>query len=367
MSADSRPPLPSGIALPGSDVSEVVRQFAIRNDIATGTLVIGVSGGADSTALLVALHELCEESRLSLVVAHLDHGWRVDSAEDAAHVQRLAERFRLPVVVRSLVPGSNPQTEAAARQVRRDFFTDVARKSGARSVALGHTCDDQVETVLHRLLRGTGLRGLGGMSEVSPLSDGIALVRPLLSVSRRDLETWLDHRGVVWRTDTTNSDTRWTRNRIRHTLLPLLRTQFNPEVDQAILRLVAQTREVADWLAASAHDLLDSALLEESALAVRLSVAVLRRHSPVVIREMFRELWRLQCWPEAAMSAEHWQALADAISADTDAAAARTLPGRVQLERQGMILRLTVGTTVASASESPETPQRDSASSSADC
>ncbi|MBV8083914.1 MAG: tRNA lysidine(34) synthetase TilS, partial [Chloroflexi bacterium] len=196
--------------------------------------VVAVSGGADSVALLLALHELAAP----LVVAHLDHGLRVESAADASFVQALADRVGLECVVERRDVGAYRRdrrlgVEAAAREVRHAFLRQVAAGHGASAIFLAHTADDHVETFLLRLIRGAGVAGLSGMRP----KDGL-LCRPMLGVWRREVEAFVRERGQEWCEDASNRDRRFLRNRVRHELLPLLES-MNPGVRQVLLRTAA--------------------------------------------------------------------------------------------------------------------------------
>jgi tRNA(Ile)-lysidine synthase len=193
--------------------------------------LVAVSGGADSLALLLALHDL----GASLAVAHLDHGLREASAADAAFVRTTAAQLGLECVVerRDVTAYRRERKlslEAAAREVRYTFLRETAAKLGAGAIFLGHTADDQVETLLLRLIRGAGAAGLRGMQA----SEGL-LCRPLLAVWREDVEAYLRQKGVEWREDASNLDPRFLRNRVRHELLPLLAT-MNPGIKPVLLR-----------------------------------------------------------------------------------------------------------------------------------
>lgn len=321
-------------------------------------LVVAVSGGPDSTALLLALTELRETFAWRLTAAHFDHGWRDDSAADARWVADLCQRLDVPLVIRrwgeSDPDDPLPPTgrEEHARRWRRRLLTEIAREVGAAWVVLAHTADDQAETVLHRLLRGSGVRGLAGMAPAAPLAEGIQILRPLLSVRRPEIEQWLTSRGQTWLHDVTNLDTRYTRNRIRHVLLPLLRREFNPDVDAALCRLARQCRELVEERAAAAAVQLAAALLEATPTLVRLDVPPLAALPPATRREAFRLLWRRQRWPEGAMTFRHWHALAhwaDAARGDGTAA----FPGAIQVTRAGSLLRLAVGGRVQQEKPAP--------------
>ncbi len=223
-------------------------------------LVVGVSGGADSVCLLHVLRQLPADLAPDVHVAHLHHGLRGAAADaDAAFVAELADRWGLPYTVRrvdlSVHPGNS--TEEAARRARYTFLGEVARAVGAVTVAVAHNADDQVETILMHFLRGSGLAGLRGMRPHSPLPrapwgravvdddllppsvapDGpaMSLVRPLLEVPRADIEAYCAQHGLQPRTDLSNTDPAFFRNRLRHVLLPQLET-YNPGVRAALRR-----------------------------------------------------------------------------------------------------------------------------------
>lgn len=204
---------------------------------------VAVSGGADSVFLLHALHELAPRWNLRLHVIHVEHGIRGQvSRNDAEFVRQLAASFGLPFHIRSAsVPAIPDNQEQAARDVRRAFFAELMAAGTLDRVATGHTRNDQAETVLYRIVRGSGLSGLSGILPVT--KEGV--VRPLLELHRAEIEAWLRERNIAWREDASNQDRAYARNRIRHEILPLLREGFNPRLDEALANLatVAQDEE----------------------------------------------------------------------------------------------------------------------------
>ena len=192
-------------------------------------VLAGVSGGADSTALLLVLDELKEELGIEVTAVHVEHGIRgAESLEDEAFVRELCAKRGIPfmsehVSVPELRAGSGESLEEAARNARYEAFEKIRIRTGADKTALAHHAGDQTETVLLNLCRGTGLAGLAGMS---PLRGRI--IRPLLGVTRSDIEQWLESRGQAWRTDSTNLEKEQTRNRMRIDVLPLLEREINP-------------------------------------------------------------------------------------------------------------------------------------------
>ena len=215
-------------------------------------VLVAVSGGPDSTALLSVLCRLAPEMKLDLHVAHLDHGWRGRaSARDAEFVRRMGTRLRLPVTVGHLGPrawqareGRQSSREARARELRQSFLLETAREIGAQKVALGHTRDDQAESLLLRLLRGSGPRGLAG---TYPVVDGV-IIRPLIDLRRRDIMAYLHERRLSYRVDATNRDRTLTRNRVRLGLIPLLERQFNPNVVEALAHAADLLRDEDGFL-----------------------------------------------------------------------------------------------------------------------
>lgn len=222
-------------------------------------VVVGTSGGPDSVALLLALHALARRGDLAIapVAAHLHHGLRGDTADaDQVFVENLAARLGLACEtaradVRAEAAAAGLGIEETARGARRRFLADVARRRGARAVALGHTADDRAETVLFHVLRGTGVEGLGALGPRAPLApaDGIEIVRPLIEVSRADVLAYLAAAGQPYREDETNSSDAFTRNRLRRDVLPAVREAVNPQADEALVRLSDQAAAAGEVLA----------------------------------------------------------------------------------------------------------------------
>jgi tRNA(Ile)-lysidine synthase len=219
-------------------------------------VVLAVSGGPDSTALLALFRDLAPDLDLDLHVAHLNHGWRGRAAErDAEFVRRLAIRHRLPVTVGHVDPatwsagGASSSREERARNLRYQFLRDTAAQVGARRVALGHTCDDQAETLLLRLLRGSGARGLAG---IYPVVDDL-FIRPLIEVRRRDVLAFLRQRRLRYRIDSSNRDLSLARNRLRRRLVPLMERSFNPRSVDALAHAAELLRDEDTYLSQAAE------------------------------------------------------------------------------------------------------------------
>lgn len=231
-------------------------------------VVVAVSGGADSMSLLLGLDELNKSRKLSLTltVAHLDHGLRKASRDDATWVKQMAQDLGYECVARRIdtrkrAAKTGDNLEQAARRARYEFLATTALKKDSNLVLTAHTLDDQAETVLLRLLRGSAAEGLSGIETVRPLKRGsqIQLVRPLLSWARRDdCEAYCRKRNVDFRVDEMNQDEKFARVRVRKQLLPLMES-FNNRIVEALSRTATLLREDAGRLTAEAEDLLEAA------------------------------------------------------------------------------------------------------------
>ena len=234
-------------------------------------VLVAASGGADSTALALALVELGFE----IVLAHVHHGIRGRAADaDARFVRDFAKKLGVPFLLGKFdVPGeakrSGESLEMAARRARREFLVATAKRESIVVAATGHTADDQAETILMRIARGTGIRGLAGIPYKARLGR-VQFVRPLRDACRREVEAYLMARGATWREDETNADDFAMRNRVRHEILPMLEKRLNPAVRRALLRL----GEIAD-----AEDKVMSALAKKACRkdADQMPVALRRR------------------------------------------------------------------------------------------
>ncbi|MSP78973.1 MAG: tRNA lysidine(34) synthetase TilS [Dehalococcoidia bacterium] len=239
-------------------LKRTVHEETKRAGLAGKTLLAAVSGGPDSLALLHLLADVRHACNLNLHVAHLDHGLRDASTEDALFVAHEASQLGLPLsseratlhAFRASRAGKGMSIEQAARTVRYAFLARVAAKVGAAAVAVGHTADDQAETILLHMVRGSGLRGLRGMQPISTMSTAagsIVLFRPLLAVSRLETEAFCTAKRSSPRMDASNANSAFLRNRIRNELLPLLR-EMNPGVGGALVRLGHAAARDEDFL-----------------------------------------------------------------------------------------------------------------------
>ena len=231
---------PTGLQPPF--VKQVIRAIRARSLLQPGQKVlVAVSGGPDSVALLSVLHELAPAWKFSLTVVHCNYGLRgAESDGDASFVGALCRQLKLPCLIRSLhIPqreaGVSSSLQARARDLRYRLFRELAGELRIDRVALGHTADDQAETVLLRMLRGAGLRGLAGMPHIRER----LFVRPLLGVTRREILSYLETLGVSFRTDSSNKKGIYLRNRVRHELVPVMES-----LAPATIRLLARQADI---------------------------------------------------------------------------------------------------------------------------
>ncbi len=278
-------------------------------------VVVGVSGGADSVALLRALHFLQNQLKLELYVAHFDHLTRAgQSAEERRWVEELAKQLQLPVRIGKLgIEGD--LSEEAMRESRLSFLVETAQQFGAAFICLAHHADDQAETVLHHLIRGTGLRGMTGIPARRVLSERLTLLHPILSVRKAEILNYLESISQEFCVDSSNQDPRYTRNLIRHQLIPLL-NKLNPQSVSHVIQLSRQVSETYGYIQNRAQKLFDSSVISIDDEMVRLDAGALRDVPVMMIRELFRLIWEKQKWPRKKMTFTHWGNLAQFVRND---------------------------------------------------
>ena len=332
-----------------TNLSSRVKQKALltRGD----RILVAVSGGPDSVALLQVLHGLCSDLRLHLEVAHLQHGIRGEDAKgDAKFVADLADKLGLKFHLKEIdLPklrwrAGKGNIEAMARAQRYDFFTEIAHCQGLNKIATAHTRDDQAETLLMWLLRGAGRRGLGGMSPAQSLQssgDGsersCQIIRPFLGISKVEILEYLRERRLEYRVDVTNRDTKLLRNWIRLELLPQLRERIDRRFDARLAMQADMFRDEQAVLDHVAHTALEKCRRGEGL------DRVLLLQQPVALQRLM-----LRCWIEVArrnlrgIGFAHIEALRGL--ADTGPAQGRlAIPGGWELRREYDLLSLTKG------------------------
>jgi tRNA(Ile)-lysidine synthase len=294
---------------------EHMRRLLASCDPPATDVVVAVSGGPDSVALLRAIVEAVPGQ---VIAAHVNHGWRGNASDaDQAFVRDLVDRLRANdsrvsfKVHRAEPSGPWGNREAHARRQRYAWLAKLAAESSIRWIATGHTTNDQAETVLFRLLRGTGLDGLRGIAPVRELASGVCVVRPLLTVTRQGVLDFLAALDQDYRTDASNADRRFTRNRIRHELLPLLALEYNPRVKEVLAGLASQAAEAHAALVGAAAELLERARKPPAGEMEVLDAKVLADAPAAVVRRAWRLLWTSKHWPMGEMGYREWTRLAE--------------------------------------------------------
>lgn len=302
-------------------------------------VVVGVSGGADSLALLHLLVQTREALDLRPVAVHVDHAIRAESAEDARFVAETAAAWGVACEVArvdavALATERSCSLEEAARLARYTVLAEAAEKIGATVIATGHHADDQAETVLMNLIRGAGLAGLRGMQTLSPLSDAhvltplhseLWLFRPLLSASRADIEAYCVEHGLSPRVDATNADTTYTRNRIRHEVLPLLE-RLNPEITATLARTASLLAGEYEIVQEALEPIWEVVVRQEDAERVTIDRASLIGQSSALQRALLRRAYAVLHGSLTNLGFEHIQAAVQ-IAKEGSVGAEVHLPG----------------------------------------
>lgn len=254
------------------------------------SVVIGVSGGPDSVALLHVLFLIAPRLSLKLGVAHLNHRLRQnDSDRDAQFVEALAKKYDLPCYshkkdVRRYQIESRLSLEEAARRVRYTFLDRVANANQYNKIAVGHHSDDNAELILMNLFRGSGTQGLSG---IPPVRDQ-KIIRPLIMLSRSEIIDFLSQNKLEYVSDASNTNTHHLRNRVRHDLIPLLKTAYNPKISDILNRLSSILRSEEEWIGDIVHHFYGKTVLDVKEKCIQLSVSMLNRYHPALQRRVIR-------------------------------------------------------------------------------
>ncbi|MBK8268582.1 MAG: tRNA lysidine(34) synthetase TilS [Planctomycetes bacterium] len=326
------------------------------------TVACAVSAGPDSVALLHALHRVNELRKLGLklCIAHLDHRLPPNnSAEMAAFTRTQADALKLPyyeetINVPALAKATGESIEEAGRKARYAFFERAAAHLESPFVAVAHQADDQAETILHRILRGTSLKGLGGIPEKRQLSPDskVAIVRPMLAHRRADIMAYTRRRNIQFMHDETNDDAAAaTRNRIRNELLPLIRKTINPNVDTALVRLSRHAHSASNFMTEAAEALFESAASCANCEVITLRVGALTAASPALLNEIILMSLRRTGAQLKSIGSERIAAIADALKPTVERRLVQLSKGHIA-ERRGKYLHIRCSSDAAGLPES---------------
>ena len=319
------------------------------------TIVIGCSGGADSVAILRATHAL-RPANSTLVVAHYNHRLRgLESDEDEKFVAALAQSLQCDFVSNSQLEKTElqpsaldvvsppPRDEATLREIRYQFLLRSAQTKGARYVAVAHTADDSIETVLHNLVRGTGLSGLTGIAAHRDLNQDLVLIRPLIDVWRHEVIDYLEQIQQTFRRDSSNDSCVYTRNRIRHRLLPVLEEEFGADAKTAIHRSSSILAELHQWLQAEAQQWLEQVVVHRTSRRVELLAAEFLDRDWPLVQHALTILWQQQSWPLKAMSHGHWGQVRGLFQGLPAKCTTIELPSTIMVSRSGDRMVIEIG------------------------
>jgi tRNA(Ile)-lysidine synthase len=283
-------------------------------------ILVAVSGGPDSVALLRVLTAMKElhSPKSSLIVAHINHQTRgVHSDADERFVDELATELKLDFRlhrINRLSDARKDPSEESMRDLRYAALVKIAHDNGARYIATGHTRDDQIETILFRLFRGTALKGLAGIQPLRLIDETISVVRPLLETTREQIEACLAELNQSSRADNSNSDEKYTRNFLRHRLLPEAQKHFGNSIGDAIIRLGVHAHEAQSFISQQANGL-TACLLVQNPDRVEINTECLAQQPTILVRQFLCQIWDEQHWSQQSMTHQWWQKISKTIQA----------------------------------------------------
>ena len=313
--------------------------------------LLAVSGGADSMAMLHGLILLQRETDWAgpeyYHIAHLNHQLRgADSDADAEFVRAEAEKLGLDYTIGSVkvaeaAKETGESLESAARTERYQFLAQTAIQNHCTKIVLAHNADDQAETILHRILRGTGIRGLAGipvkrkLEAYGPADQPLILIRPLLAIPRKEIEEFVQSENITCRIDISNYSLDHTRNRLRHALLPQLADQYNPQVIQALNRLGQTAGWMSELLHADVQAVLAKLTTSRTENSIRLDLAGLQTKTVMQQTELIHQAMGELCVGLRPIGFTHIQAILELIAAADLSRRTLDLPNRLQITRSG--------------------------------
>ncbi|MDP4092290.1 MAG: tRNA lysidine(34) synthetase TilS [Bacillota bacterium] len=269
-------------------VLETIKEHRLIEE--NSKIVIGVSGGPDSICLLSILNSLSSELGISLAAVHINHMLRgEDALKDEEYVREFCSKAGIPVFVehcdiKALARNQSLSIEEAGREARYNEFYKIAEKISAKAIAVAHNSNDQAETVLMNIIRGTGLTGLKGMD----YKRGI-IIRPLLNVTREEIEEYCKSHNLNPRTDSSNFENYYTRNKIRLELLPAVRDIFKTDISRRILRMSELIREDADFIEDTVIKVYNNCILKQDSNSVELRIDALKANHPAIVKSVLRK------------------------------------------------------------------------------
>ncbi len=267
-----------------------VFEYCIQQKMFTGgTVLVALSGGGDSVALLNILVQICDDIDITIEAAHLNHSLRGDDSDkDEDFCREICSTMKIPLIIERLkaenIYQNRSSVETAAREARLSFLKRAASERNAKRIATGHTLDDLSETVLQRIIRGTGPSGLSG---ILPVRDDL-FVRPILCISRKDVRDYLCENSIKFREDLTNQDTSFFRNRIRHELIPLLKENYSPNIIGVLARLAELSRIQEEYLDEKTMEAYNACMFHEDNYKILLDKSKFMYYNTLIQQRMAR-------------------------------------------------------------------------------
>lgn len=289
-------------------VKKTIKKFKMLSK--EDRILIGVSGGPDSVCLFYLLYQMRKDWNLGLHLGHLNHKLRgKESDEDAEFVKSLAEKFKVSfhygeVDVREEVRKRGLSLEEGARLLRYEFFSQTAEKNGIKKIALGHTCDDQIETFLMRLIKGAGLLGLKGIPPVRE-EKKIIIIRPLLEIWKEEIIKYLEKERIDYRVDRTNLSSVFFRNRIRNELIPYLKDKFNPQIKEVLANTAENLGLAYEYINKQGRRKFNSVVVETGEAIIDLDK--FKTFHPILQREIFRLVIKELKGNLRRINYQHWK------------------------------------------------------------
>lgn len=298
-------------------------------------VVVAVSGGPDSVFLLHALKELREDFNLTLIVAHLDHCIRgMEAKRECRFVEDLANSLHLPfesksIDISALKKTEKKSTQQAARDARYEFFIDTLKKFNAQKVSLGHNADDQAETVLMRLIRGAGTKGLCG---IPPIRDGI-FIRPLIEVQRSEIKGFLRENRIEFVIDSSNRENVYLRNKVRNSLMPILMKEYNPGIVQNLIHTSEILRKEDEFMEKLVLDLFSRICVSRGKESLTLNILYLKDLEESIQVRVLRKAIESFSGDLKRISFKHMESLMGILSSE-GANKSLSLPGGIIVEKR---------------------------------
>jgi tRNA(Ile)-lysidine synthase len=305
------------------------------------SVLVGVSGGADSVALVHLLNEIAPLFSLKLGIAHLNHSLRgSESDNDAGFVASVADNLHLPCFIEKkdvikYKTENSLSIEEAGRQVRYAFFAKIAQKEGFKKIALGHTSDDNAELILMYLIRGSGPLGISGIPPVRGVyNTNLLIIRPFIKTARSEIIKYLSAKGLPYVLDKSNMDLKYLRNRIRHKLIPELTESYNPKIVETINRLALIIRSEDEWIEKELKSVFDKNTLSFDEDRIVLSVPGINALHPAAKRRITRCAIEKVKGNLRRISYSHIELVSDQLASDSDSWGL-DLPDRIRITRTG--------------------------------